>query len=131
MERRALQIVILLAGFVPVLGGGVGVVFGEKAFGAPAGAGEDSQMRYLSGLLLAIGVVFWGCVPTIERRGEAVRLLTLNVVIGGLARLTGELVAGDPGVIRWTLVMELIVTPLICLWQWRVARGLDAPAALG
>lgn len=130
MERRALQIVIFLAGLVPVLAGGVGAVMGEAAFGSWAGAGEDSHIRYLSGLLLGIGLVFWGCAPTIERRGEVIRVLTGIVVIGGLARLGGVLAHGDPGRIRWALVMELVVTPLLCLWQARIAR-LWASGALG
>ena len=125
MERRALQIAILLAGIVPVLGGGAGAVLGERAFGSWAGAAEDSHMRYLSGLLLAIGLAYWACIPKVERRGEIVRLLTLIVIVGGLARLGGVLVAGDPGPMRWALVMELGVAPLIWLWQARVARGLD------
>lgn len=123
MERRALQFVILLAGLVPLVGGGSGVIMGEAAFGPWAGAGQDSHIRYLSGLLLAIGLIFWACIPTIERRGEIVRLLTLVVFIGGLARLGGLLTVGDPGRMRWALVMELGVTPLLCLWQARIARG--------
>jgi Domain of unknown function (DUF4345) len=129
MERRALQLLILLAGIVPVFGGGAGALLGERAFGpyafSGAGAAADSHMRYLSGLLLAIGLAYWACVPTIERRGEIVRLLTVIVVIGGLARLGGVFTAGDPGAMRWALVMELGVVPLIWLWQARVARGLD------
>jgi hypothetical protein len=128
MERRALQMLILLAGIVPVFGGGAGAVLGERAFGAWAGTPEDSHIRYLSGLLLGIGLTYWSCVPTIERRGEIVRVLTLIVVIGGLARLGGVFVAGDPGAMRWALVMELGVAPLIWLWQARVARGLDVTA---
>jgi len=122
MERRALQLTILLAGLVPVLGGGAGVIRGEGAFGPWAGTGEDSHMRYLSGLLLAIGLAFWACAPTIERRGETIRLLTLLVAVGGLARLGGVVVHGDPGRMHWALVMELAVTPLLCAWQVRVAR---------
>jgi hypothetical protein len=121
MERRMLQMVIVLAATVPVFGGGAGVVLGARAFGDGAGAGADSHIRYLSGLLLAIGLAFWSCVPTIERRGEIVRTLTFLVVVGGLARLAGVFVAGDPGPIRWALGMELVVTPLLCLWQARVA----------
>jgi hypothetical protein len=123
MERRALQLAILLAGVVPVYGGGAGVLNGQVAFGSWAGLSEDSHMRYLSGLLMAIGLVFWGCIPTIERRGEIVRTLTFIVVIGGLARLAGLVRLGDPGPMRWTLVMELVVTPLLCLWQARIARA--------
>lgn len=121
MERRLLQISIILAGLVPVLGGLAGAVFGESAFGPWAGAGQDSHMRYLSGLLAGIGLVFWACAPSIERRGEIVRALTLVVVAGGLARLGGLVAVGDPGRMRWALVMELGVTPAICLWQARVA----------
>ena len=64
----------------------------------------------------------WGCIPTIERRATIVRTITAIVVVGGLARLYGWIVAGDPGTIRWALGMELVVTPLLCLWQARVAR---------
>jgi len=132
MERRLLQLAILLAGLVPVFGGGAGVVLGARAFGDWPGAAGDSHVRYLSGLLLAIGLAYWACVPTIERRGEIVRVLTLIVVVGGLARLAGLFVAGDPGpTMRWALVMELGVAPVIGLWQARVAQArlIGAPRA--
>jgi hypothetical protein len=49
--------------------------------------------------------------------------LTLIVVTGGFARALGMLRFGPPGgAMRAALVMELIVTPLIYLWQGRVAR---------
>jgi hypothetical protein len=128
MERRLLQLAILLAGIVPVFGGGAGVILGAQAFGDWPGAAGDSHARYLSGLLLAIGLSYWACVPTIERRGEIVRLLTLIVFVGGLARLTGIFVSGDPGpTMRWALVMELGVAPVLGLWQVRVARERPAP----
>jgi len=124
MERRLLQLAILLAGLVPVFAGGAGVVLGARTFGDWPGAAADSHVRYLSGLLLAIGLAYWASVPAIERRGEIVRVLTLIVMVGGLARLAGLLVAGDPGpTMRWALVMELGVAPVIGLWQARVAQA--------
>lgn len=135
-ERRLLQIVIALAGLVPVVGGLAGVVLGAAAFGG-AGVADgasvgrdldavtlDSHVRYLSGLLLGIGVTFWRLIPTIERRTAIVRVLTAIVVIGGVARLIGLMLDGQPStVMMFALAMELVVTPLICLWQGRVARG--------
>jgi len=123
MERRALQIAMFLAGVVPVVAGGGGAIWGAAAFGRWPGAGADSQTRYLSGLLLAIGLIFWGCIPAVERRGTAIRLMTLMVVIGGLARLAGVALVGDPGRMHWALVMELCVAPLLCLWQARIAKA--------
>jgi hypothetical protein len=42
-----------------------------------------------------------------------------------LARLAGVFLAGDPGPMRWALVMELGVAPLLCLWQARVGERFD------
>ena len=125
MERRLLQIAIALAACVPVLGGLEGAWKGARAFGAWPGAGADSHFRYLSGLLLGVGLSYWGCIPAVERRGALIRALTAIVVVGGLARLAGVFIAGDPGAMRWALIMELGVAPALCLWQARVAKGLD------
>jgi hypothetical protein len=123
MERRLLQLAVLLAGCVPVGAGAAGVARGAAALGAWPGASADSQDRYLSGLLLAIGLAFWGAIPSIERRALIFRTLTFVVFVGGLARLAGLFSAGDPGPIRWALVMELIIAPLLCLWQGRIAAA--------
>ena len=107
-----------VAALVPVIAGAAGVFAGARH----EAAGFDSHFRYLSGLLLGLGLVFWGLVPNIERRTGLVRALTLVVVVGGLARLWAYAQRGDPGAMRWALVMELVVTPALCLWQARVAR---------
>ncbi|HEX4098452.1 MAG TPA: DUF4345 domain-containing protein [Caulobacteraceae bacterium] len=121
VERRLLQLTILLAGFVPVLAGIWGAAGGLHAPGVAA----DSQTRYLSGLLLGIGLCFWGCLPRIERRGAEVRILALIVVVGGLARLVGALCTGAWGpAVALPLVMELGVTPLVALWRERIERRL-------
>ena len=122
MEKRLLQLAILVGGFVPVSAGLDGALRGTRFLGAWPGPGADSHFRYMSGLLLGIGLIMWGCIPTIERRATIVRTITAIVVLGGLARLYGWITAGDPGKIRWALGMELIVTPLLCLWQTRIAR---------
>jgi len=121
VERRLLQIAIALTACVPVLAGLAGVWKGAAAFGVWPGAAADSHMRYLSGLLLAIGLLYWSCIPAIERRGGLIRALTAVVVVGGLSRLAGVVIAGDPGVMRWAFVTELGVAPALCLWQARVA----------
>ncbi|HEY5106320.1 MAG TPA: DUF4345 domain-containing protein [Caulobacteraceae bacterium] len=123
-----MQFAVFLAAWVPVLGGAMGAAMGARAFGAWPGAGADSHVRYLSGLLLAIGLIFWGCIPAIERRTVIVRALTFVVVVGGLSRLAGWVLVGDPGSMRWALIMELGVAPLLCLWQARVARLNPSPA---
>ncbi|THD62365.1 DUF4345 family protein [Phenylobacterium sp.] len=122
-ERRLLQAAIAIAGIVPVDGGLWGV-FGHMS---TTGALSTSNARYLSGLLLGIGLTFWIAIPTIERRGTIVRGLAAIVVIGGLARLAGALlVTGFPPAVALPLVMELGVTPAIAVWRERVERRLTA-----
>jgi hypothetical protein len=120
-ERRLLQIAIAVAGIVPV-GGGLWGVLGQMT---TQGALSTSNARYLSGLLLGIGLTFWVAIPTIERRGAVVRALAAIIVIGGIARLAGAILAtGFPPAVSLPLVMELGVTPLIALWRERVERRL-------
>ncbi|MGQ0455806.1 MAG: DUF4345 domain-containing protein [Hyphomicrobium sp.] len=123
-ERRLLQLAIAIAGLVPVTAGFAGVFWGPSVFepGA-AGVSLDSHVRYLSGLLLGIGLAFWSFIPRIESVTTPARILTALVLIGGLARLLGLALHGMPSPgMAFGLVMELIVTPLLCLWQGRVAR---------
>ena len=123
-ERRALQVAVALASLVPILAGAAGIVLGTAMVGvenAPIGA--EGHFRYLSGLLLGIGVVFLASVPSIERHATRFRLLGLIVTIGGLARLMSLYWRGDPSApTLFALMMELVVTPGLVLWQGRIAR---------
>lgn len=131
-HRHLLQIAVGLACVVPLLAGGAGAVLGAAAFGdARAPVAADSHVRYLSGLLLGIGLAFAATIPTIERRGHEFRILTFLVAVGGAARLYGVLAAGRPGgAMLFGLAMELMVTPLLCLWQAMAARGAVSPDAM-
>lgn len=132
MELLLLRAAILFGGCVPVVAGGAGLLTGLGMVGeAGANIDADSHFRYVSGLLLAIGFGFWSCIPNLRRRAPRMRLLTALVVLGGLGRLLGVVLHGWPdGPMRFGLGMELVVTPLLCLWQHRVARQ-DSGAALG
>ncbi len=124
-ERRLLQTAVAVLSLVPVIAGSTGVLFGTGMTGsALADISTDSHVRYLSGLLLAIGLGFWSTVPAIERKTARVRLLTALVVVGGLARLYGVAVQGLPSApMLFGLGMELVVTPLLCVWQARIAKA--------
>lgn len=123
MERRLLQIVIVLAACVPVLAGGHGILAGSGFLDLPPNVSAESHLRYLSGLLFGIGVAFWLTVPSIEKHSGRFALLTAIVFAGGLARLLGLFVTGVPNnAMLFGLAMELVVTPAIWMWQRRVAR---------
>jgi hypothetical protein len=123
-ERRTLQQVVAVAALVPVLAGLTGVLFGHGITGDQnPSVSADSHFRFLSGLLLGIGLCFWSTVPGIEEKTTFFRFLTLIVVLGGLARLLGLWITGIPSLFMLlALAMELAVTPALCLWQTRIAN---------
>jgi hypothetical protein len=125
-EKWFLQICVIAGGLVPVSAGLWGVLFGPAMIsGDGIDAAMDSHFRYLSGLLLAIGFGFWNTVPDIEAKMARFRVLTGLVVVGGLGRVVSLLAIGAPprGMLA-ALVMELGITPLLCVWQARVSARL-------
>jgi hypothetical protein len=120
-EKRLLQIAVAVAGLAPLTAGALGVL-DPGALGLYGDNIAVAHAAYLSGLLLGIGLAYWSLIPDIERRGGAFALLTAIVQVGGLARLAMAFRLGDwPLGTALPLMMELVVTPLLWLWQSRVA----------
>ena len=121
MEKTILRAAVALASLVPIGAGCAGIWRGAAFLGGAAGSADlDSHIRYLSGLLLAIGFGFVSTIRHIEQQGPRFRLLTALVIAGGLGRLLSAWPL-SPGMFA-ALVMELGVTPALALWQGRVAR---------
>ena len=122
IERRLLQLVLLVLSLSPLGIGGLGMIRGAEWLGA-ASTSLDSHFRYLSGIFFGLGLALLSCIPRIETMTVRFRWVAALVVIGGLARLGGLLANGTPG--RGHVIglgLELIVTPLLVLWQARLAR---------
>jgi hypothetical protein len=125
IEKQALQIAVALGSLVPIMAGIAGVLVGPRMLESViiASGDFDSHFRYLSGLLLGIGMGYASTIPRIETHGRRFRLLTGIVLVGGLGRLLSLAVIGipSPSMVA-ALVMELLVTPALAFWQWRVAH---------
>jgi hypothetical protein len=122
-ERRLLQQSVAIVATIPVAAGLYGVLFGQALTGDAVSISAESHFRFMSGLLLGIGLCFWSTLPGIETSTGRFRLLTLLIVIGGLGRLMGLGLTGLPSLFMiGGLIVELVVAPVLCLWQTRVAN---------
>ena len=125
-ELRLLQAATALACLVPIAAGLAGILAGPAMIAGvepPYPADLDSHYRYLSGLLLGVGLGFAACIPGLARQGRLFRALGLIVVVGGLARLWSLADAGAPTAPHLAaLLLELGLVPALMLWQARVAR---------
>jgi hypothetical protein len=123
MERKLLQAAFALAGLVLVGFGLAGVFFGASFTNLSGDVEMDSYVRFLKGMLLAIGLVYLSSIPDIERHGERITLVTFILVLGAVPRLMAVIGHGVPTIgIMISLMGELIVAPLLWLWQRHVAR---------
>jgi Domain of unknown function (DUF4345) len=119
MERKLLQIAFAIAGLALVGFGLAGVFFGASF----ADVVMDSYFRFLKGMLLGIGLVYWSSIPDIERHGERVALVTFILVLGAVPQLMAVIGHGVPTIgILVGLAGELIFAPLLWVWHRHVAE---------
>jgi hypothetical protein len=124
MERKLLQIAIAFAGLIGVGFGLAGVVFGVAFTDVFDDGAIDSSVRFYKGMLLAIGLIYWSCIPEIERRGERLSLATFILVCGAASRLMAVIAHGVANLgMLLTLIAGLILVPLLLLWQRHVAQA--------
>lgn len=126
-ERRLLQAAVTIGCLSPLVFGLKGVIEGPAMLAGvdPGQSAPDllSHYRYLSGLFLGLGLVLLSCVPNIEAHTARFRWAAGAIVCGGLARLLGMALGDAPSAAHHVaLGAELVLTPLLVLWQTRVAR---------
>jgi hypothetical protein len=123
LERQAFQVAMGAACLVPLAAGGAGIVESAGMIGGMSRFPPDldSHFRYLSGLLLGIGVAFTGCLFALDRTILLFRTLSGIVILGGIARLLSLATAGIPGGGHlFGLAMELGAVPALLGWHWRL-----------
>jgi hypothetical protein len=129
-QKRALQVCVAVLAAIPLGIGAAGVATGTNYLGATGPTIDlDSHFRYLSGIFMALGMVFYSCVPNIERKSARFGLAASLVFVGGIGRLVALLALGPP---TWPHLMglglELGVVPALALWQRRLVRLASASA---
>jgi hypothetical protein len=89
MRRAALQIVTAVLGAVPVITGVIGLAgINDPLYGpvtTPWAVLLDTNLRFYSGVWLALGLALWWLVPAIERQTTPYRVIW--GAVGGIGRL--------------------------------------------
>ena len=132
MSRRQLQIASGLLGVIPVATGLLTMMGLSDpiyaAAGLPVHSLLDSNLRFLGGLWLVVGLAMFWLIPHIERETALFRTLWLMIFVGGMGRLLSMAFVGPPPwpFIGFTL-LEIVGAPFFIAWQARLATG--APSA--
>ncbi len=117
-----------MLGAVPILTGIVGL-FGLSdplyaGPGLPANAMLDSNLRFLSGVWLGLGLAVFWLLPRIETQTALFRILWGMIFLGGVGRLLSMLLLGWPPLPFIGLTaLEIIGAPIVVAWQARLANA--------
>lgn len=123
MERRLLQISLGIIGLVAITFGLTGVLFGTSLSGVRLGVTMEGYVRFIKGVLIAVGLIYWSAIPQIEKRSERISTVTFILMFGAAARLMAVIGHGFPTVgLVISLIGELVIVPLIWLWHRHLVR---------
>lgn len=128
MSRRLLQITNVILAILTVGLAGNSIIFGTQnsIYGldlVPESAALDSNLRFMGGLGLGLGLALLWLIPTIEKHGLLFRTIWIAALLGGIGRLISFFVVGLPPVpmILFTII-EVPGVPLLIYWQYRVSK---------
>lgn len=127
MNKSLLQILTAVLGAIPILTGIVGL-FGLSDplyadAGLPVNLLLDSNLRFLNGAWLGLGLTVIWLIPRIETQTVLFRVLWGMIFLGGVGRLLSMLLLGWPPIpfVAFT-VLEIIGAPIFVAWQARLAK---------
>jgi hypothetical protein len=121
---KVFQAVLVVLGLFVAGTGLMDVVFGPAVLpGAPEAAPTlDSNYRFFAVMWLAIGVALLSVVPRVREATTVLRFVCAAVFVGGFARIVSWSAAGQPhGLMVFFIGVELIVPPVLVVWQRRLA----------
>jgi uncharacterized protein DUF4345 len=128
MSKRSLQIATGVLGTIPVVTGVIGMSgLSDPIYasvGLPANAMLDSNLRFLSGVWLGLGLALYWLIPKIDKQTVLFRVIWGMIFLGGVGRLISMLFQALPPIpfIGFT-ILEIAGAPIFVLWQARVARS--------
>ena len=127
MSKRILQIATAVLATIPVLTGVIGMsglsdpIYASA--GLPANALLDSNLRFLSGVWLGLGLALYWLIPKIEKQTVLFRAIWGMIFLGGVGRLISMLFLALPPIpfVGFT-ILEIVGAPIFISWQARLAR---------
>ncbi|SCL58168.1 protein of unknown function [Micromonospora eburnea] len=124
--RKALMVVLVALGAVPIVSGLAGLFIGPAFIpgGGSTPVSVDNNYRFIDAYWLAGGVALWWSLFRLAERAIVTRVILVIAVVGGLGRLMSVIAVGWPTpMFGIALVLELVALPLVVWWHARVVRA--------
>ncbi len=128
MSRKTLRIFLIILGLVPTITGALTMMGIHDPLFAdlnlPHSALLDSDLRFLGGIWLGLGITVLATVRELEKHFPLYRILWGMIFLGGVGRLISMFVIGLPPApfIGFT-VLEIVGAPIFLYWHYQLAKN--------
>jgi hypothetical protein len=130
MGIKLLKIFMTLLAFIPIVTGVLGL-FGlsNPEYSSVNITGQadiilDTNLRFLSGVWLIVGVSFLRIIPSIERESTMFRTLWGMIFLGGIGRILSISFFGlPPTPFIFVTLLEILGAPLFIFWQGQYSKS--------
>ena len=128
MSRTALQVVNVTLALLTVFLGGASLLLGADSpiypDELPVLPTLDSNLRFLGGLGVGLGVALLWITPAIEKHGTIFRVLWLCALAGGVGRIISAIIVGlPPAPVLVFTAIEVPGVAVLIYWQAKVANA--------
>ncbi len=117
-----LAVLTIILASASLIFGSQNPVYGEASI--PAIPALDSNLRFLGGIGIGLGLALLWSLAAIENRGTVFRIVWITALLGGLGRLLSWIIEGQPPLpmISFTII-ELFLVPFLLYWQVQLSKG--------
>lgn len=134
MKRVVLQIFLALSGLLMFFRFGIpALIFGATGPGpfgnrwlAPGTTATlllDADLRFLGGMMLGIGLIFFWTIAKLETLGSVIYILASAVAVGAAARIYARIMYGNPGTAGTIpVVIEAVIPIFLILLRYYVGK---------
>jgi hypothetical protein len=124
---RLLQITLGILAMAPLFTGLLGLLGIDNPIYAadplPVNVLLDSNLRFLNGLSVGLGLALYCIIPTITSQKIPLRIICGILFVGALGRLCSMVFLGLPPMpMPFFALVEVLTPPLMVLWQKKIAR---------
>ena len=134
MKRVVLQIFLALSGLLMFFRFGIpALIFGATGPGpfgnrwlAPGTTATlllDADLRFLGGMMLGIGLIFFWAIAKLETLGSVIYILASAVAVGAAGRIYARIMYGNPGTAGTIpVVIEAVIPIFLILLRYYVGK---------
>lgn len=123
--NAALAIITIMLAGASLLLGADSPVYGSEVI--PQLPSLDSNLRFMGGMGLGLGLALLWITPRIEKQGKIFQVVWICALLGGIGRIISFAMVGLPPLplVIFTII-EVPGVPLLIYWQVQVAKSYKA-----